>query len=109
MLVLLPGLLIPSCAINPVTGQRQLMLISEAQEIEMGRQYDPQVIATFGQYQDEDLFRFIQSKGDEMGKLSHRPNLQYHFRILDSPVVNAFAVPGGVYLFDARNSCPVQQ
>jgi predicted Zn-dependent protease len=99
MLVLLPGLLIPSCAINPVTGQRQLMLISEAQEIEMGRQYDPQVIATFGQYQDEDLFRFIQSKGDEMGKLSHRPNLQYHFRILDSPVVNAFAVPGGyIYL-----------
>ena len=99
LLVLLPGLLIPSCAINPVTGQRQLMLISEAQEIEMGRQYDPQVITTFGQYQDEDLLRFIQSKGDEMGKLSHRPNLQYHFRVLDSPVVNAFAVPGGYIYF----------
>lgn len=99
LLVCAIALLIPSCAINPVTGRRQLMLISEAQEIEMGRQYDPQVIATFGQYQDEDFLRFIQTKGDEMGKLSHRPDLQYHFRILDSPVINAFAVPGGYIYF----------
>ena len=88
-----------SCAINPVTGKRQLALFSEAQEIEMGRSYDPGVIATFGLYQNDQLLSFIKSKGDEMGKLSHRPNLQYHFRILDSPVVNAFAVPGGyIYL-----------
>lgn len=73
--------------------------MSEAQEIEMGRQYDPQVISTFGQYEDEQLLRFIQTKGDEMGKISHRPNLQYHFRILDTPVLNAFAVPGGYIYF----------
>lgn len=92
-------LLIPSCAVNPATGKRQLTLFSEAQEIEMGRSYDPQVIATFGLYQNDQLLSFIKSKGDEMGKLSHRPNLQYYFRILDSPVVNAFAVPGGyIYL-----------
>src|SRR5690554_5844511 len=92
-------LLIPSCAVNPVTGKRQLTLFSEAQEIEMGKSYDPQVIATFGLYQNDLLLSFIKSKGDEMGKLSHRPNLQYYFRILDSPVVNAFAVPGGyIYL-----------
>ncbi len=91
--------LIPSCAVNPVTGKRQLTLFSEAQEIEMGRQYDPNVIATFGLYQNDQLLSFIKSKGDEMGLQSHRPNLQYHFRILDSPVVNAFAVPGGyIYL-----------
>lgn len=99
LLVLVLAVLIPSCAINPVTGKRQLMLITEAQEIEMGRQYDPQVLATFGPYEDADLMQFIQSKGDEMGKLSHRPNLPYHFRILDSPVVNAFAVPGGYIYF----------
>jgi predicted Zn-dependent protease len=75
------------------------MLMSEAQEIEMGRQYDPQVISTFGQYPDDQLLQFIQAKGDEMGKLSHRPNLQYHFRVLDTPVVNAFAVPGGYIYF----------
>jgi predicted Zn-dependent protease len=92
-------LMVPSCAVNPVTGERQLMLMSEAQEIAMGEQYDPQVIATFGQYEDEQLMRLIQAKGDEMGKISHRPNLQYHFRILDTPVVNAFAVPGGYIYF----------
>lgn len=92
-------LIVPSCAVNPVTGKKQLMLMSEAQEIEMGRQYDPQVIATFGQYENDQLLQFIQKKGDEMGKLSHRPNLQYHFRILDTPVINAFAVPGGYIYF----------
>jgi len=98
-LVFMALLMVPSCAVNPVTGKKQLMLMSEAQEIEMGRQYDPQVVFTFGQYQDDQLLQFIQAKGDEMGKLSHRPNLQYHFRILDTPVVNAFAVPGGYIYF----------
>ncbi|SHF77949.1 Putative Zn-dependent protease [Mariniphaga anaerophila] len=92
-------LMVPSCAVNPVTGKKQLMLMSEAQEIATGKQYDPQVVASFGQYQNDQLLRFIQSKGNEMGKLSHRPNLQYHFKILDTPVVNAFAVPGGYIYF----------
>jgi len=75
------------------------MFISEKQEIEMGKQYDPEVIATFGEYQNPGLLAFLNEKGTAMGKISHRPNLEYHFRILDSPVVNAFAVPGGyIYL-----------
>ncbi len=45
-------LLIISCAVNPVTGKRQLVLMSEAQEVALGAQYDPQVIATFGEYVD---------------------------------------------------------
>lgn len=99
LLIFAAVLIVPSCAVNPVTGKKQLMLMSEAQEIEMGRQYDPQVIAAFGQYENDQLLQFIQKKGDEMGKLSHRPNLQYHFRILDTPVINAFAVPGGYIYF----------
>ncbi|MFW6289581.1 MAG: M48 family metalloprotease [Mariniphaga sp.] len=101
LLVMVAALLIPSCAVNPVTGKRELALISEEQEIAMGKEYDPQVVATFGEYKDEDLLAFIQQKGTEMGKISHRPDLTYHFRILDSPVVNAFAVPGG-YLYFTR-------
>lgn len=92
-------LLIISCAVNPVTGKRQLMLMSESQEVAMGVQYDPQVIATFGEYCDSDLQSFIQTKGTEMGLISHRPNLEYHVKILDSPVVNAFAIPGGYIYF----------
>ncbi|WP_346862743.1 M48 family metalloprotease [uncultured Draconibacterium sp.] len=92
-------LLIPSCAVNPVTGKSQLMFMSEDQEITLGAQYDPSVVSTFGIYEDEALLNFITEKGTEMGKISHRPDLQYHFKVLDSPVVNAFAVPGGyIYL-----------
>ena len=88
-----------SCAINPVTGKRQIMLMTEDQELALGSQYDPQVIATFGEYKNDALLSFIKGKTTEMGKISHRPTLQYHIKILDSPVVNAFAVPGGyIYL-----------
>lgn len=97
--VVLVILLIPSCAVNPVTGKRQLMLMSEQQELSLGAQYDPTVLSSFGVYENEMLQQFIETKGAQMGKISHRPNLTYHFRILDSPVVNAFAVPGGyIYL-----------
>lgn len=92
-------LIVASCAVNPVTGKKQLMFMSESQEVAMGSQYDPQVIATFGEYQHPKMATFVQNQANEMGKLSHRPNLQYHVKLLDSPVVNAFAVPGGyIYL-----------
>ncbi|MCF6357732.1 MAG: M48 family metalloprotease [Draconibacterium sp.] len=99
LLFILVLALVPSCAINPVTGKKQFMLMSEAQEIALGAQYDPSVVSTFGVYDQPQLLDFITSKGAEMGKISHRPNLEYHFKILDSPVINAFAVPGGyIYL-----------
>jgi len=91
--------LIPSCAINPVTGKKQLMLMSEGQEVALGAQYDPTVVSTFGVYDSPQLLAFITEKGNEIGKISHRPNLDFHFKILDSPVVNAFAVPGGYVYF----------
>ncbi len=91
--------MLPSCAVNPVSGKKQLMFMSESQEVQLGGQYDPQVMATFGAYQCEPLLALIEEKGNEMGMISHRPKLTYHFRILDSPVINAFAVPGGyIYL-----------
>lgn len=97
--VLAAAIIIISCAVNPVTGKKQLMLMSEAQEVNMGAEYDPQVMATFGEYKHDALLALLNEKGAEMGKISHRPNLKYHFRILDSPVINAFAVPGGyIYL-----------
>ncbi len=73
--------------------------MTEDQEIAMGANYDPSVISTFGLYENEELLNFITEKGNELAKISHRPNLEYHFRILDSPVVNAFAVPGGYIYF----------
>jgi predicted Zn-dependent protease len=92
-------LLLSACATNPVTGKKQIMLISEAQEIEMGKEYHPQVLSQFGVYPDSTLQRFIRAKGQAMAKISHRPNLPWTFTIVDSPVVNAFAVPGGYIYF----------
>jgi predicted Zn-dependent protease len=87
------------CARNPVTGKKQVVLMSEEQEIQMGKEADPQVIAQFGLYEDPGLQQFINEKGKAMAAISHRPNLDYYFRILDSDVLNAFALPGGYVYF----------
>jgi predicted Zn-dependent protease len=88
-----------SCAINPVTGKKQLILMSEDQEKALGVQSDPEIIAGMGLYEDAALQQFINEKGKQMAAVSHRPNLGYEFKIVDSPVVNAFAVPGGFVYF----------
>lgn len=92
-------LLMNTCAVNPVTGKKQMVLMSEAQEIEMGKSADPQIIAQYGLYEDKALQDFITQKGKAMAAISHRPNLDYQFRIVDSDVINAFAVPGGYVYF----------
>ena len=97
--IIMIGLLYQACAVNPVTGKREVMLVSESQELAMGQQADPGIIANFGLYESDVLQSFINEKGKEMGAISHRPDLDYQFRILDSPVVNAFAVPGGYVYF----------
>jgi len=90
---------VSGCARNPVTGKRQVVLMSEKDEIALGQESDPQIIAQFGLYQDTALQNFISTRGEQMVAISHRPNLDFNFRVLNSEVVNAFAVPGGyVYL-----------
>jgi predicted Zn-dependent protease len=91
--------LFESCAVNPVSGKKQVVFMSEAQEIAMGQQADPEIVAYFGLYEDAALQKFINEKGQQMAAVSHRPNLKYEFKIVDSPVLNAFAVPGGYVYF----------
>ncbi|MDQ3141434.1 MAG: M48 family metalloprotease [Bacteroidota bacterium] len=90
---------ISSCGRNPVTGKKELQLMSESQEKALGLQSDPQILSEFGLYPDATLQAFIQAKGDSMAKISHRPNLGFQFKVLDSDVINAFAVPGGYVYF----------
>jgi predicted Zn-dependent protease len=88
-----------ACARNPVTGKRQLALISEGQEVSMGREAHPEILSRFGVVEDKALQEYFSRIGQELAKISHRPDLEWHFTIVDSPVVNAFAVPGGfIYL-----------
>lgn len=88
-----------ACSTNPVTGKNQLSLISEAQEIEMGRQAHQQVLQTMGAYDDPELQRYVDGIGQRLAAESERPNLPWTFTVIDDPSVNAFALPGGfIYL-----------
>jgi predicted Zn-dependent protease len=84
-----------SCAVNPVTGERQLALISEQQEIAMGKQYHPEILREMPPYENEALQRYVEGIGQRLAKSSHRPELPWTFTVVDSAAINAFAVPGG--------------
>ena len=90
-----------ACARNPVTGRRELALISEAQEIQMGRQGAQEVAATLGLVEDEGLQQYVQRIGADLAADSERPELPWTFRVVDDPTPNAFALPGG-YIFVTR-------
>jgi predicted Zn-dependent protease len=100
ILALLLGTL-AGCAVNPVTGQRQLVLYTEAQEIALGRDADQDIAASMGIYEHEELQALISDMGARMAAVSERPDLPWTFRVLDDPTVNAFALPGG-YIYMTR-------
>ena len=91
--------LLTACAVNPVTGRPQLDLYGERGEIAMGREADPQIVAQYGEVADAALTAYAAGVGQRLVRVSHRPQLRFTFRVLDDPLVNAFALPGGyVYL-----------
>ena len=92
-------LIIAACSRNPVTGKKELSLMSEKKELALGKQSDPSIVASFGLYSDNKMQKFLDEKGQQMAAISHRSHLNYEFKLLDSPVVNAFAVPGGYVYF----------
>jgi predicted Zn-dependent protease len=84
------------CAINPVTGKKQLMLVSEDWEIQVDRQNSPHQFSTdYGTLQDEALNRYIQQVGTAMVPNTHRPKMPYSFQGVNATYVNAYAFPGG--------------
>ena len=89
------------CATNPVTGGTDIVTMSEAQEIELGRKMHPQILQQYGRFDDEPLQQYVSEVGQRIAAKSHRPNLQYTFTVLDGDEVNAFALPGG-YVYVTR-------
>ena len=90
-----------SCATNPVTGQANFVLMSEAQEVSLGQRADQDVKKQYSLYDLKGLQAYVNSIGQKLARVSHRPNLEYRFTVLDSPEVNAFALPGG-YIYITR-------
>lgn len=83
------------CAVNPATGEQQLILISRQQEIRMGRQGAEQVEDRIGLYEEGETDAYVSEMGQEMAAGTERPDLPWSFEIADDASVNAFALPGG--------------
>jgi predicted Zn-dependent protease len=83
------------CARNPVTGDLQLALVSEAQEIQMGQQAAQEVATTIGLVDDPALQQYVSDIGQRLAAGSERPQLPWSFAVVDDPTPNAFALPGG--------------
>ncbi len=101
LLACLAMLALTGCAQNPVSGRQDFVIMSEAQEIRFGRDADAGVHKQYKAYESAALQDYVNGVGQKIAQQSHRPNLQYHFTVLDSPEVNAFALPGG-YVYITR-------
>lgn len=95
-------LVLAGCATNPVTGKSELMLVSEEQEIQMGKELYPNALwgAEGGgvEYKDERLKAYLGDVITRIHRNSHRPNLPVSFAIQNSSVPNAWAIPGYVVI-----------
>jgi len=84
------------CAINPVTGKKQVVLMSEQQELELGKAYYPITTQlSEGELPHRDAQMLVTRVGMKMARASERPNLPWEFNVVDSNEPNAYALPGG--------------
>lgn len=102
LLLLVVTVLLGACTRNPVTGDSDFALISEQEEIDQGRGYHPEIIKTYGLYDDSKLQQYVNRLGQKLTAKSHRKDLEFHFTVLDSSEINAFALPGG-YIYITRD------
>lgn len=112
VLTLVALFLLQGCAVSvsPVTGNKRAYAYSWQEEIAIGQEADPQIVAQFGEYDDPQMAAYVTRIGQEVLAVSHLRrsgadaewvNTPFTFRVLDSPVVNAFALPGG-YVYVTR-------
>lgn len=109
---LIIGLILSACSVqkSPVTGKKRAYGYSWEQELQIGKEADLQIQQQYGVYDNDELQRYVQEIGQQVLSVSHMrregtdqkyKNTDFHFRLLDSPVVNAFALPGG-YVYVTR-------
>src|SRR5690606_6500028 len=88
-----------SCSINPATGQGNLVMMSENRELEIGAEEHAKVMQGMQVLEDERINAYVNEVGQRMAAVSHRSDLSFTFTVIDSPEINAFALPGGyVYI-----------
>lgn len=91
-----------ACSTNPATGKSQFAgLMSPQQENQIGSEEHQKIMAEFGEYNDPEIKAYVQAIGERVSRDTERPDVKYKFFVLDSPIVNAFALPGG-YVYISR-------
>lgn len=100
-LVVCAALFFPACQTVAATGEPHLTLVSQPEEIRLGREADAQISAAVGIYADRELSGYLQELGLRLASVSERPDLPWSFKVLDDEVINAFALPGG-FIFVTR-------
>lgn len=86
---------------NPVTGKEERTVLTESGEIALGRKEHQQVLQEYAVYDNPRVQTYVNALGQRLAKQSHRSALEWHFTVLDSPEINAFALPGG-YVYVTR-------
>ena len=102
---LLAAALLAGCATatvkNPVTGQQERTVMDETSELSEGKKAHEQVLAEYGAYKNPKLQAYVNELGQRLASQSERAQLVWTFTVLDSPEINAFALPGG-YVYVTR-------
>jgi len=100
LLSLISTLVLLFCATTGPGGKKSLILISTDQEVSIGQEFSAQIDTTNPVSQDTVLQNYINDVGQRIGRISDRADLDYHFSVIDTPIVNAFACPGGfIYIY----------
>jgi predicted Zn-dependent protease len=90
-----------TAVVNPVSGETEYSAMSEEQEVAEGAKAHQQVLKEYSVYDNKAVQDYVNALGQRLAAQSHRTNLQWHFTVLDSPEINAFALPGG-YVYVTR-------
>ncbi|MEZ5813261.1 MAG: M48 family metalloprotease [Alphaproteobacteria bacterium] len=102
LIMFLPAAFLSACSTNPATGQQQFTaLMSPQQETQVGASEHEKIVKQFGLYQNPAVNAYVNEVGKRVTANTERPDVKYTFYILDSPIVNAFALPGG-YIYVSR-------
>jgi len=88
--------LLTGCAVDPVTGEKQLLFMSGEEEVAIDKQQSPfQFSSDYGVTQDRELNAYISRVGKKMLPRVHRPDVPYNFQCVNATYINAYAFPGG--------------
>ena len=88
--------LLSGCAVDPVTGERTLVGLSEGQEVALDREQSPHQFSNdYGAADDARLNAYVTDVGNRLAEISHRPDMPYNYRVVNANYVNAYTFPGG--------------